>query len=342
MRKRCAFTLVELLVVIAIIGILIALLLPAVQAAREAARRSECTNNLKQIGLAVHNHHDVHKFFPTLGRSWHFYPSFNGRSDESAGAPEVAPQQSAGWMYQILPYMEQTAVHEGAGATVNLQKSIAAFSKAIPAYFCPSRREPIAGPPQNPPFRYYREENVGQAGGGTPVGKNDYAACCETNNSNRDDLLVAYGGNGGAVNNDFPNMGWRGVGIFWQTEWYWPSNVTRRRPMVGTFADYRDGSSNTLIVSEKRYRLRDVGGNPGYDNEGYVSGVDWDVIRRHTLKPIKDATNSGPDPRFGSSHPGGINALFGDGAVHLVPYTVDMINFARLCHRLDGATAQVP
>jgi prepilin-type processing-associated H-X9-DG protein len=112
--------------------------------------------------------------------------------------------------------------------------------------------------------------------------------------------------------------------------------------MVGTFADYRDGSSNTLIVSEKRYRLRDVGGNPGYDNEGYVSGVDWDVIRRHTLKPIKDATNSGPDPRFGSSHPGGINALFGDGAVHLVPYTVDMINFARLCHRLDGATAQVP
>jgi prepilin-type N-terminal cleavage/methylation domain-containing protein len=94
-RSRLGFTLVELLVVIAIIGVLVALLLPAVQAAREAARRSQCGNNLKQLGLAMHNYHDVHKRFPALGTQWY------------GGGRWYA------WTMPILPFIEQTPLYDG-------------------------------------------------------------------------------------------------------------------------------------------------------------------------------------------------------------------------------------
>src|SRR6187455_2381937 len=101
--RRPAFTLVELLVVIAIIGILVALLLPAIQAAREAARRAQCVNNLKQISLGGQLHHDVHKHFPTAGWSW----AYVGEPDRGAGA-----RQCGGWIYNTLPFIEETAIHD--------------------------------------------------------------------------------------------------------------------------------------------------------------------------------------------------------------------------------------
>src|SRR5688572_17140910 len=99
---RQAFTLVELLVVIAIIGILVALLLPAIQAAREAARRATCTNQVKQIALAWHLHHDVHKFFPSGG--W----GYNFMADPDRGTGEKQP---GSWAYSCLPHLEEQDLH---------------------------------------------------------------------------------------------------------------------------------------------------------------------------------------------------------------------------------------
>jgi prepilin-type N-terminal cleavage/methylation domain-containing protein len=126
------FTLVELLVVIAIIGILIALLLPAVQAAREAARRTHCTNNLKQIGLAVHNLHEAFKHFPTAGN--------NGSITRIGGGPATAltkPFQNAGFFFQILPYMEEESTWENSS-------DLQIRARMVPAYYCPTRRSRIA------------------------------------------------------------------------------------------------------------------------------------------------------------------------------------------------------
>src|SRR5882757_8383492 len=108
-RRARGFTLVELLVVIAIIGILVALLLPAIQAAREAARRSQCTNQLRQLAVSFHNHHDTYKFFPSGGWGWAW-----------VGFPEqgYGKNQSGGWMYSVLPYMEEGNLHDyGRGTT---------------------------------------------------------------------------------------------------------------------------------------------------------------------------------------------------------------------------------
>jgi len=125
---------VELLVVIAIIGILVALLLPAVQAARESARRTQCSNNLKQIGLAFHNHHDTEGTFPSGGLGW-WLP----RTLTPTGSPQGAKAQNWGWAYQILPYIEQRVVWEDANDSI-------VASTNFKSYSCPSLRPPTKFP----------------------------------------------------------------------------------------------------------------------------------------------------------------------------------------------------
>ena len=145
--RRHGFTLVELLVVIAIIGILVALLLPAVQSARESARRTQCQNHLKQVGLAWQNHHDTLRHFPTGG--W----GFNWVGHPDRGFSRIQP---GGWIYNLLPYADQKPLHDlgkngsGLGLTAaNAQRIQTPLSFAI----CPSRRRASSGRRPSPARR---------------------------------------------------------------------------------------------------------------------------------------------------------------------------------------------
>ncbi len=134
-QRSSAFTLVELLVVITIIGILIALLLPAVQAAREAARQTQCRNNLKQLALACLNHEQIQGFFPTGG----WGTLWDGDPDRGFSVQQMGP-----WTYNILPYLEQQAIHDvGAGQDFNTKKTIFMQRETLPLamFCCPTRRK---------------------------------------------------------------------------------------------------------------------------------------------------------------------------------------------------------
>jgi prepilin-type N-terminal cleavage/methylation domain-containing protein len=298
-RNRRAFTLIELLVVIAIIAILIGLLLPAVQKVREAAARMSCQNNLKQIGLAVHNHHDSTGFLPHGGTGWDRAPAYS-----AAGAPYGLANQGCGWGFHILPFMEQDNLYKGSNAGSIDNASALARGTPVKNYFCPARGAP----------RVFTGGSWYGPGGSRPFAQTDYAGSQGT-------------GNNGAIR--FHQVNWSG----------WPAPAqgafTPARDMIG-LAAIGDGLSQTIVIGEKRLNRAALGGFQGDDNEGFTSGWDHDVIRGTNIAPLQDANGGSGEGRFGSAHASGFNALLGDGSVRMINYSVSITTFNRLGHANDG------
>jgi prepilin-type N-terminal cleavage/methylation domain-containing protein len=279
---RHAFTLVELLVVISIIGVLVSLLLPAVQASREASRRTMCQNNLKQMGLAFHQHHDALQFFPTGGWDWVTPPTY------VSGTPATGRAQKAGWGFQILPYVEQTVLWNGGGGANDNDKALFAIGTPVKLFFCPTRRSP-----QTVIYSYPGYLNGIEA----------KHALCDYAASNLD-----------------------GSGVVRQ---YDPRRM----------AEITDGTSNALLVGDKRLNRARLGQAQADDNEGYTCGWNEDTVRLTSQKPQPDFIG---DPSlyggklFGSSHPAGFNLALSDGSVRSVSYTVDLSTFRALGDVGDG------
>lgn len=310
-RSRGGFTLVELLVVITIIGILISLLLPAVQSAREAARRAQCLNNLKQLSLACLNHESAHGFFPTggWGSWWMGDPDGGFRVRVVNGSLQGQP---GGWIFNILPYMEQSAVRDvGLGKTAAEKRTLWTTHCATPiaTLFCPSRRRPMpGGVGAYTSTNHWRNIDLP-----SQLAHNDYAI-------NAGDSTVQHFG----MPADYANH----TGIS-----YLGSAVT--------MADIKDGSTNTYLIGEK-YLSPDAYISsiaPGDDNCAY-SGHDWDICRwtNNSLayRPMQDTPGLGHhDHSFGSAHAAGFHVSFCDGSARNISYSIDSQLHAWLGNRKD-------
>ena len=315
MRTKHGFTLVELLVVIAIIAMLVTLLLPAVQAAREAARRTQCVNHLKQIGLAFQNHHAALDYFPSCGGpDWTWQMTYDG-----AGNPVVGEGQHGGWGFQILPYTEEVAVWEGGGQPDNMSKSVFARSQLLSWMFCPTRREPEAVEATD----WLR--NPASSGKRLPHAKNDYAAAAH-------DINIRFS-DGTTYNKP------QGLGAVTRS---WLTNTDSIRPT--SIAKIADGTSKTMLIGEKRMNIGLLGQMQANDNEGYTTGWNHDTMRFVGRSPLPDFLHpSDPgDDRFGSSHTGGMNITLADGSVRFVTYGMELDIFKALGVRMDGMATQLP
>jgi prepilin-type N-terminal cleavage/methylation domain-containing protein/prepilin-type processing-associated H-X9-DG protein len=334
--SKSAFTLVELLVVITIIGILIALLLPAVQAAREAARRMRCQNNLKQLALGCLGHESATGRMPTNG--WGFL--WTGDADRGNDW-----RQPGCWLYNILPYIEQQPLYElGMGMTPwNGPEKEAAnglrMTTALDAFYCPTRRPATLFP--------FDTNGLPMRNATTPaaVGHSDYAGNAGTNYS-----VVWWGSYGGSgeegpaspdvVDNPPGQMTATGRAAFsWAAQ---ASNGVMYCGSMIRMADIGDGASSTYLIGEKYvdpdyYATAEDKGDSGDafqgDNE---DSVRWG--RYPDMPPLPDTPgygiwNMGP---FGSAHSGGFMMAFCDGAVQFVNFTVDLKTHENLCNRNDG------
>ncbi len=343
---RPAFTLVELLVVIAIIGVLVALLLPAIQAAREAARRTQCTNNLRQLSLACLTHHDVHGHFPSGGWGWYWV----GDPDRGFGA-----QQPGGWAYNLLPFFEQQALHDlgkdGAKNTATRDQRLGAATvvqQPLAMITCPSRR-PSEG---TFPLGNSATGSFGLVNAITPTvaGRSDYAI------------------NAGHVYNEFTagpdsytqadqwtaNRAWRseqteeiaGQNVF--------SGVSYERSTVN-LKDASDGATSTYLIGEKHIHYdayltgTDFGDNEtwctGFNNDNYRVTGRREGATIAEAQPISDATRNpeqGRVLRFGSAHSSGVNMSLCDASVRTISFDIDWQVHRDLGNREDGNPATLP
>ncbi|WP_425395371.1 DUF1559 domain-containing protein [Aeoliella sp.] len=321
--KQRGFTLVELLVVIAIIGILVALLLPAVQAAREAARRTQCKNHLKQIALGWQLHHDTHNAFPAGGWGWRWV------GDPDLGYDEGQP---GSWVYNILDFVEQGALRElgsdspGAAFASMRQLQATAVREQTDLSFmnCPSRRTGL-----------FAQSRTKALQNGTPkeqVARTDYAA----NIGRYDELLTSMLAR-------FPRTVPEVDGYSWQDVRYLNGIVTQRTPIP--LRRVTDGTSQTFLVGEKYLNPDSYqDGSDKSDNESMYTGFNNDSIRRvaYDAPPLPDTSGLGEYEGFGSAHPGVLLMSYCDGSVHVVNYDIDIDSYVAQGTRDSGETTQAP
>ncbi|RUL83322.1 DUF1559 domain-containing protein [Tautonia sociabilis] len=355
-RPRTGFTLIELLVVIAIIGVLIALLLPAVQSAREAARRAQCTNNLKQIGIAMHNYHDQFGAFPT-----------GGITGFAQGNVWAGNANLLCWRALVLPQMEGTNTYNAINLNINTLGGgpdpgamWTAWVTVNNTWLCPSDGENDNG------LRPWG--GVAGATGQWPAGNPPIAP--GTNSPDPrvpvSNYALSFGDNyaGGILNGGLPwetppsvttlppgqpRIGWHG---FWGTK----NSGGRMRG----FSDYRelqtcniasvrDGTSNTLMVGEVLpYRAAD---SNFWHFNGSSAGTTVPLGWNSNTFPATDPTcdrqwqnataplgcrYSAAAKGFVSEHPGGANFLFADGSVKFVKNNINIVTYCALGSRNGG------
>jgi prepilin-type N-terminal cleavage/methylation domain-containing protein/prepilin-type processing-associated H-X9-DG protein len=314
LSKRRAFTLVELLVVIAIIGILVALLLPAVQSAREAARRMQCSNNLKQMALGWHNHHSALNQLPSGGWGW----SWVGEPDRGTDK-----KQPGGWVFNTLPYCEQQNLRDmGKGQTGSTFTSAVTLRAQTPVAFfnCPSRR---AAKAYKDGSSYYTSQGNVAPG---QSGRTDYSANCGDQGRNE---ISAGPGSVSAGDADYS----------WAGDYDKDTGVCYRLSEV-TFGDIKDGTTSTFMIGEKYLSPQAyTTGTDAADNENMYVGYDNDIYRSSNASfgaPQQDRPGLANTFLWGSAHAGGFNMALCDGSVHNINYSIDMITYARLGNRSDG------
>ncbi len=318
MCKKAAFTLVELLVVIAIIGMLVGLLLPAVQQAREAARQMQCGNSLKQLGLASLNHEASQKFYPSGGwRCW-----WEGEPDFGFGE-----KQPGGWAYSLLPFLEQNALWElgmDGNQTIDNTIKTANATRAqtvVTAFYCPSRR------PAKLSVGKYGTANCNAV---TEVCKSDYAAnsatsfyCCNNTNDYANALKLQ------------DNTASNRTGIF-----FFKSRVT--------IGEVRDGTSNTYMFGEKFLEPQKYEPSTPNDQDQYSpwTGITASHDRRvhktdRSFALMQDRDGYNTYLPFGSCHAGAAGMTMCDGSVQRISYSIDQETHYYLACKADGQAVQI-
>jgi prepilin-type N-terminal cleavage/methylation domain-containing protein/prepilin-type processing-associated H-X9-DG protein len=319
---KFGFTLLELLVVIAIIGVLIALLLPAVQAAREAARQIQCANNLKQIGLALHGYHDVRGSFPPGNLNY-----TAGRCPGMAEPTASYATWYGNWAIAVLPYIEQTALYDRYDLQYASQspENRAVRETTVAAYVCPSDYTvgALAVPGSGP-----------ANAAGAKYAPGSYRAVSGRSNDGLNyldsEMMFDYPRESrGPIHATFVAVAWGFA--------------------VERFRDIKDGTSNTLLIGESA-----TPPNSGYRTfwaypYAYYS-MSAATAQSRTLWGDYDrcvaAGRGGPDDDpckrgWGSFHPHGSNFVFCDGAVHFLEATINMSLFADLA-TIDGGEIAPP